>query len=317
MYNSHARITEGYPRLALNLHLLRLFCAVATERSFSRAARTLCVSQPAVSKGVRALERQLDTALFERQGKAARAPQLTAAGSALLEHARAIFALEQAAAEDLRARRESRRGRVSLGASTTVAGYWLPSRVARFAQECPGIELGIRVGNTQSIAQALLDCAIDLALVEGAVRHPRIRSRVWREEELVMVAGRGRSPRSGRGSDWARALARVPWLIREQGSGTREVGERLMQAHGLEPARCIEYGSNEGIARAAAAGLGVALLPRCVARDLLELGELEAITLPRTALSSRPLYLLELTDRPASSAACRLRERLLSEAARA
>ena len=125
-----------------------------------------------------------------------------------------------------------------------------------------------------------------------------------------MVAGRARTPRRGRAA--LRALGRLPWLIREQGSGTREVSERLMQAYGLEPARCIEYGSNEGIARAAAAGIGVAMLPRCIARDLLELGELEAIDLPPTALLRRPLYLLELTDRPPSSAARRLREGLLS-----
>ena len=127
----------------MNLHLLRIFAAVAEHRSFSRAASALFISQPAVSKAVRQLEHQLDLALMERgAGRAggARGVRLTESGQALFEHARGIFALERAATEEVRARVGLQRGRLALGASTTVAGYWLPPYAAQFARQVPGAD---------------------------------------------------------------------------------------------------------------------------------------------------------------------------------
>src|SRR5215469_14608681 len=174
----------------MNLHLLRIFAAVAEHRSFSRAATALFISQPAVSKGVRQLEQQLDLALIERgpPGARGRGVRLTESGEALFEHARGIFALERAAAEEVRARIGLKRGRLVVGASTTVAGYWLPRYAAHFARRVPAAELQIRVGNTQIIGHALIDCEIDLALVEGQVNDERIAATHWRDDELQIIA---------------------------------------------------------------------------------------------------------------------------------
>src|SRR5438309_11871436 len=119
----------------INLHLLRIFCAVAEHKSFSRAADTLFVSQPAVSKAVRELERQLELPLLERGAAGAKGVRLTANGAALFDHGRGIFALERAAAEDIRARVGLKRGRLAVGASTTIAGYWLPPYAAAYRSE--------------------------------------------------------------------------------------------------------------------------------------------------------------------------------------
>ena len=151
----------------MNLHLLRIFAAVAEHRSFSRAASALFISQPAVSKAVRQLEQQLDLPLLERGAGGARGVRLTESGQALFEHARGIFALERAATEEVRARVGLKQGRLGVGASTTIAGYWLPSYAAQFARQVPGAQLQIRVGNTQAVTAALIGCEIDLALVEG------------------------------------------------------------------------------------------------------------------------------------------------------
>ena len=106
--------------MSLNLHLLRVFFAVAEQRSFSRAAESLFISQPAVSRAVRELEHQVDLALIERGGggaKGRRGIRLTESGQALFEHARAIFAMERAASEDIRARVGLKRGTLAVGAS--------------------------------------------------------------------------------------------------------------------------------------------------------------------------------------------------------
>jgi DNA-binding transcriptional LysR family regulator len=288
----------------MNLHLLRIFAAVAEHRSFSRAARALFISQPAVSKAVRQLEHQLDLALMERGVRGAggaRGVRLTESGQALFEHARGIFALERAATEEVRARVGLQRGRLAVGASTTVAGYWLPPYTARFARQIPGAQLQIRVGNTEAVAAALIGCEIDLALVEGPVNDARIAATHWRDDELQIIVARDAALARRRKATLEELNAQA-WLLRESGSGTREVTDRVMRSRHIEPERTIEFGSNEGIARAVAAGLGVAMLPARVVGELVRMRELKMLTVSHATASSlvRPLYLLQLRERPQS-----------------
>jgi LysR family transcriptional regulator, transcriptional activator of the cysJI operon len=288
----------------MNLHLLRIFAAVAEHRSFSRAASALFISQPAVSKAVRQLEHQLDLALMERGAggaRGARGVRLTESGQALFEHARGIFALERAAAEEVQARVGLKRGRLAVGASTTVAGYWLPPYVAEFVRQFPGAQLQIRVGNTQAVGEALIGCEIDLALVEGQVGDIRIAATHWRDDELQIIAHRD-AALAGRRKPTLVELNRQTWLLREPGSGTREVTDRVMHTQRIEPARTIEFGSNEGIARAVTAGLGVAMLPARVVQELVRMRAVKPLALSRSVSSSlvRPLYLLRLSERPHS-----------------
>ena len=288
----------------MNLHLLRIFAAVAEHRSFSRAASALFISQPAVSKAVRQLEHQLDLALIERGAggtRGVRGVRLTESGQALFEHARGIFALERAATEEVRARVGLKRGRLVVGASTTIAGYWLPRYAARFARQLPSVQLQVRVGNTQLVGRALIDCEIDLALVEGQVNDERIATTHWRDDELQIIA-HSDAPFARRRSATVEELNAQAWLLREPGSGTREVTDRLMRAQRIEPERTIEFGSNEGIARAVAAGVGLAMLPACVVRELVRMGEVRALARAHASAAAlqRPLYLLQLRERPPS-----------------
>ena len=303
----------------LNLHLLRVFHTVVLEGSFSAAARRLHVSQPAVSKGITELERQLDIVLLERARKPSQGLSLTDAGEALQAHARAIFGLERAAVNELQQRSGLKRGQLVIGASTTVASYWLPHYLQAFARQWPEIVLRVVVANTQSITDDLFDCLLDLALVEGPVDRKGIASLPWRHERLVVVGPPGFVPASnpalqrsgsphGQGSA-QRTIGMSPdeltsctWLVREPGSGTREVTFELLVRHGMNLRRSIEVGSNEGIARAVASGLGVAMLPFAVVEDLLLLGRVVEIDVPGMTGLSRPLFRLERLDRPASPA---------------
>jgi LysR family transcriptional regulator, transcriptional activator of the cysJI operon len=283
----------------MNLHLLRIFMTVVDEQSFTRAARRLHVSQPAVSKAVRELQQQLQLALLEQGGRGSKGVLLSASGKALYDHARGIFALERAAIEDVRARVGLQRGQIAVGASTTLASYWLPAFLAEFRQLHPEIDVRIEVANTQRIAQALIDCRVDLALVEGPVEDSRIVSTHWRDEELCIVT----HPKSLLALKRPLGLADLRdevWLVREPGSGTREVGDKFRSAHGLIPRQSVEIGSNEGIARTLAAGVGVALLPVRVVRELLQLKALKALHPPGLPLQHRPLFRLALKERSAS-----------------
>ena len=247
----------------MNLHLLRIFHTVGEHASFSRAAEHLGISQPAVSKALRELEDQLDVVLIER---GSRIVSLTEAGQVLFEYAGGIFAMERAALEALQAYSNLERGRLRIGASMTVAGYWLPGYVADFSQAHPGIALSLTSANTQAIAERLLACEIDIALVEGPVEDERIESRPWRDETLLIVAPPD-SELARAGTVTPADLSAATWVVREHGSGTREVMNRWLDRLGIVPARTLEAGSTEAVIQTVAAGGGVSMVPRVSSAD--------------------------------------------------
>ena len=154
----------------MNLHGLRVFYTVATQRSFSLAAEALFISQPAVSKAIRELEHIAGLPLLERASKG-KTIRLTEAGLALLEHATGIFAIEAAAEQDLKARAGLTRGQLNIGASTTVASYWLTDFLARFHRDHPDIDISLNVANSSHIEQALLKNDIELGWMNNFTFH--------------------------------------------------------------------------------------------------------------------------------------------------
>jgi DNA-binding transcriptional LysR family regulator len=289
--------------MALNLHHLRVFASVAEQGSFTRAAGALRLSQPAVSKAVRELEQQTGMPLFERAGRATR---LTAAGAALFARARELFAVAQTAEEELRALRGLEGGVLRVGASTTIATWLLPPYLARFREAHPGVALHVSSANTRSIAHALLERRLDIALVEGPVRHPRIEVVPWREDELVIIApvthhlARRRNIR-------LTSIAGEPFIVREPGSGTRRVAERALAAQGVEIRVALQLGSTEAIKQAVAAGLGLAIVSRFAAADQVALGRLAAIGVREAALG-RTLTELRVRGRAPGPTAQTFRE---------
>ena len=296
--------------MSLNLHHLRVFASVAEEGGFSRAAAALRLSQPAVSKSVQELERQTGVPLFERAGRASR---LTAAGEALFSRARELFAVEQAAEEELRALRGLEGGTLRVGASTTVATYLLPPYLARFRQAHPGVALRVASANTRAIARALLERRLDVALVEGPVTHARIEVVAWRDDELVVITPPGHrlAPRRSIALD---ELAREPFIVRERGSGTRTVAERALAGQQVAPTVVMQLASTEAIKQAVAAGLGLAIMSRFAVADQVALGRIAAVRV-RGAVLRRTLNELRLRGRDPSPAAAAFRDLLETPAA--
>src|ERR1043166_7655767 len=123
--------------MSMNLHHLRLFAAVAQRQSFSAAAESLNITQPAVSKALADLERQIGLPLLDRSG---RTVQLTEAGDVLFARARELFGIEQAAERELLELKGLRRGMLRVGASTTVATYLLPQVFSSFRERHPNVQ---------------------------------------------------------------------------------------------------------------------------------------------------------------------------------
>lgn len=244
--------------MSLNLQALRVFVAVVDRGGFSRAAAVLHLSQPAVSKAVAGLEREVGLPLLER---GARGVRLTEGGAALHARARELFAVERSAEEELRALRGLDAGVLRIGASTTVATYLLPPLLGAFHAQHPGVALRVTSANTRAVARLLLQRRIDVALVEGPVRHARIAVVPWREDELVVITPAGHPLAVGAAVTVA-MLAVEPFILRERGSGTRAVAEAALRARGVTPRVALTLGSTEAIKQAVAAGLGIAIVSR-------------------------------------------------------
>jgi DNA-binding transcriptional LysR family regulator len=157
------------------------------------------------------------------------------------------------------------------------------------------------------VCEQLLECRIDLALVEGRVDEERIEVSEWKDDALTIVVAPGADlPRPAL---TAESLAQRDWILREPGSGTRQATEALCEAHGIAARPWMEMASNEAIARTVASGVGISMLPRVVVADMVALGALRELNLAGAVLS-RPLYRLRLKNRPLAPAALKMVELL-------
>jgi DNA-binding transcriptional LysR family regulator len=214
--------------MPLNLNHLRIFQAVLEQGSITGAAAALHISQPAVSRQLAEFESVLGTKLVDRLPRGIRP---TAAGEMLGERARRIFAEEAAAELDIGEFLGLHRGRLAVGASTTVGGYLLPQVFGDFAERHPAIAIELAIGNTRAIQNDVIDGRLDLGLTEGFADSEMLESEVFLYDEMVLIAGTTGDPLAGATVDPlagavaidAADLQRVPYLVREAGSGSREV----------------------------------------------------------------------------------------------
>jgi DNA-binding transcriptional LysR family regulator len=268
--------------MALNLHHLRIFARVAELGGFSRAAVSLRLSQPAVSKSVRELERQLQTTLIDRS---AGAQWLTDAGAALFTRARELFAVERVAEEELRRLRGLEGGVLRIGASTTAATYLLPRYLARFRDAHPDVRLRIFTANTRAVADSLLERRVEIALVEGPVSDARLEIVPWRTDALVVIAPPDH-PLTRKRRVSSADLASVPFIMRERGSGTRQVAEDVLAKLGVTLRVVLHLSSTEAIKQAVAAGVGLAIVSRSAIEDQVALAriailDVDGLSFPR------------------------------------
>ena len=254
---------------------LQVFHAVAGASSFTRAAETLHMTQPAVTHQIRQLEQELDTRLFDRSNNRI---SLTEAGRCVLGYAERIVALYAEMDEAVKAMTGDRTGLVTVGASTTVAEYMLPGLLGEFRRRFPEVRIRLRVANTDAIVALVADNAIDLGVVEGEVANRALVVEACRTDELVAIAAPGH-PLAELEAVPADALPDHAFVQREDGSGTRSVVRRWLEEQALGEDALdapFELGSTEAIKGAVQAGVGVSIVSRATIVNELELGRLVA-----------------------------------------
>jgi DNA-binding transcriptional LysR family regulator len=267
--------------LAVTLTQLTSFLAVVRRGSVTAAAEELVVTQPSVSAAVSALERELGVTLTERTGRSLRP---SAAGAAYVPYAADVLGLLERGARAAREAAEQEPRTLRISAVTTAGEYLVPQLIQAFRERHPGLEISLDVGNREVVFQRVLDHAVDVAVTGRIPDEKRLVGDEFADNEFVLVTARG-DPLARRRWVAVEELAGRPWLLREEGSGTRTLVEEFLASRGISP-RLLTLGSNGAIKQAARAGLGVALQSRAAVELELELGLLETIS-PRGGLPSR------------------------------
>lgn len=208
---------------------LKVFCCVARNLSYTKAAQELFISQPAVTKHVKELENHYQTRLFERLGSRI---ELTHAGRLLLDHCEAILEAYNRLEFEMNLLRNEYSGELRLGASTTIAQYVLPPLLAQFIEKFPHITVSMFNGNSREVEVALQEHRIDLALLEGSSRLPSLKYAHFLDDELVMVM-RTKSRLAVAEEISLDEMQRLPLVLREIGSGTLDVIEKALAAHNI------------------------------------------------------------------------------------
>lgn len=198
---------------------LKVFYTVARRLSFTKAAEELFISQPAVTKHIHELEQQLGMALFERSGNKIK---ITRAGQVMLKHADDIFTSYRNMEYEINQLKHAQGGLLPLGASTTIAQYFIPPLLAKFNQRYTDVTASLMSGNTEQIEQALFDKSIQLGLIEGRSKNPVLKYVEFAKDEIALI-GNVNYDYGDKGPLSATDLKSIPLLMREQGSGTLEV----------------------------------------------------------------------------------------------
>lgn len=257
---------------------LKTFCTVAETRSFTKTSRIVHLSQPAVSLQIQSLEEFFETKLFDKTGKQV---SLTPAGKILYEHAIHILGHYNEVVKEINKLTGMMKGAVALGASTTLGNYILPRIITDFKRLHPKIKIKLRIGNTERIEDLMHSGFLDFGIVEGKTSRTNTKTEKVISDQLVLIV-HPKHPLAKRRSVSVLDLMREPFIIREQGSGTRQHIEKFLDHNGINIRDlhvALIMGSTESIKAAVEAGTGIAILSRWAVKKEVEDGRLKTVNL--------------------------------------
>ena len=257
---------------------LQVFHAVARQSSFTKAAETLFMTQPAVTFQIKQLEEHFNTRLFDRgHGRIS----LTPAGGVVLEYAERILALSSELDTRVNEMTGEIHGPLLIGASMTIAEFLLPRVLGEFKAAYPGVKARLKVANSETIENSVATHGLDIGLIEAPSHLPGLATEECCEDELQVVCS-PQHPLAKLKSVAPRQLMQHAYVSREMGSGTREVSDSYFRQAGLnaeELNTVMELGSPDAIKGVVETGLGFAIMSKVIVAKEKQLGVLVALPL--------------------------------------
>jgi len=269
---------------------LQVFHAVAKQSSFTKAAETLFMTQPAVTFQIKQLEEHFNTRLFDRgHGKIS----LTAAGEVVLEYAERILSLSAELDTRVSELTGEVQGLLLIGASMTIAEFMLPRVLGEFKSAFPAVKARLTVANSETVEQGVAAHSLDIGLIEAPSHLPGLSTEDCCEDELQVVCAPSH-PLAKLKSVTPKHLVQHPYISREPGSGTREVTDSYLRraGHSVDELNIVmELGSPDAIKGVVETGLGFAIMSKVIVAKERQLGALVALPLmPRLTRTLSLVY---------------------------
>jgi len=265
----------------MNLNQLRIFHESAKQRSFTRAAEHLCVSQPAVSSQIKQLEAVTRLKLFIRVGGRT---YLTEAGQMLFDYAQKIFQLENEAEQALDRIRKVQTGTLHIGTTKTYARFLMPNYISMFHALYPGISIHLGEGSSREMMQSLLHMKNELAIV-ASDQDPRFLNSITFRKESILLVISPEHPLATMEAVTLKEVSRIPLIMREEGSGTRRIVMGAFRNKGLVPTVLYEASNLEFTKELIRRGEGASFIVEPVVRNELAQGVLKQLTVSDVRLS--------------------------------
>lgn len=282
----------------MDLHQIEIFCTLVRLRSFSRTAEALFLTQPTVSGHMKNLEDELGVRLLDRLGKRV-VP--TEAGEVLYRHGLRLLEDRDRAKQEIDALTGKISGVLSIGGSTIPGAYLLPPLISAFKRQHPEITVRMTISDTARITDAVLSGELCIGVVGARLDDSRLEVYPFQSDELV-IAVPPRHP-------WARKrvvplddLRREPFILREQGSGTRTIMEARLEKEGLAPTDlqvAAVVGSSDAVRQTVKAGLGISILSSRALKDDIETGRISVLRISGVRIE-RHFYAVLLKGRSRS-----------------
>ncbi len=277
---------------------LEAFLQVAAQRSFSRAAEALRLTQPSVTARIQSLERDLGETLFDRNG---RGVTMTEAGTAFLPHAQRVLKALHDGRDAIHSLQELELGTLRLGAAPTITTYVLPGLLKEFCMRYPGIEVSVRTEHSDQIAQMVLTDEVQVGL-ERSISHPDVVTVPLYDDEVVLVAS-ARYPFAKEDTASIEQVSEQPLIMFSRGSGYYALVDNALRQAGVLVAPTMELDNMEATKKMVEEGLGIAILPKVAVDREVRAGELRHIQVHGLTMPKRQIALIYRRGRPLSRAA--------------
>ncbi len=280
----------------MTLRKLEIFYCVAEKLNMTTVSKEMHISQPAISQMIKEMEEELEVRLFNRLGKRL---YLTDEGELFKTYSRRMLNLYQEFEEVLEEKKDFKKGKLKLGASSTIGIYVMPKLIQEFIKEFPEIDISLKIGNTEDIANMILKNDIDFAFVEAEVDMNEIKSEEIWKDELILITNP--KHRWGDLSEIDESeLKNEKFILREEGSGTRKVFEAAMKNNHIKYRESFTLGNTEAIKEIIMTGLGISCLSKLTVKKELDEGKLRGYRIKKFEIN-REFNLIHHKDKHFSS----------------
>lgn len=258
---------------------LKTFIAVVDFKNFTRAGESINLSQPSVSTHIKNLESYFNTQLINRSIKQKNIV-ITESGYLLYKKAKEILHMIDSTKTELRSLDGHVKGHLRIGASLTIGEYLLPKFLAKFSSKYPDIEFELIIENTHNICSKIKNFTLDIGLIEGTTPSSDFNQNYFLEDKMVIACSKNSDILNGTFS--IDKLQNKNWIVREEGSGTRDYINMFLTTNKIVPNNLMVLGSNYAIKEAVKNNLGITIISSYVTAPAVENNELETIELEKS-----------------------------------